>query len=428
MQKVANRGMMNLSMTLKESATSSSVIARRCFWSHVQKGPEDPILGVTVAFQKDTNPNKINLGVGAYRDDNGKPFVLSSVRQAEKAIYEANMDHEYAPIGGTPAFTKVAAKLVFGPDSAPLSENRVVTVQSLSGTGALRISGAFLQRFYGQHAVYLPTPTWANHIPIYQDSGLQVKYYGYYDPATCGLNFKSMVEDISKAPAGSVILLHACAHNPTGVDPTLEQWAEISKVIKSKGHFPLFDCAYQGFASGDTDKDAAAIRLFVKDGHNVAVCQSFAKNFGLYGERVGAFNIIGKNADEASAIESQLKILIRPMYSNPPVQGARIVTHILNSPELNKLWLSEVKLMADRIISMRTKLRENLKNLGSKRDWSHITNQIGMFCFTGLTPEQVEKLGKEYAIYLTKNGRISIAGVTSKNVDYLAKGIHAVTQ
>jgi aspartate aminotransferase len=404
------------------SSTSESV------WSHVPKGPEDAILGITVAFNKDTNPNKINLGAGAYRDDSGKPFILESVRKAETHLYENHLNHEYAPINGVPEFTKAAAGLLFGSDSNVIQEKRVVTVQSLSGTGALRIGAAFLNRFLSQRPVYLPKPTWANHIPIFTDSGCPIQHYRYYDPSSCGLDFKGMLEDISKAPNKSVVLLHACAHNPTGVDPSLENWRELSHLIKSKELFPFFDCAYQGFASGNPEKDAEPLRLFVKEGHLVAACQSFAKNFGLYGERVGAFHLLGASVDEAVAIESQLKILIRPMYSNPPLFGARLVAHVLNTPNLNELWRKEVKLMADRIISMRQQLVDRLKAHGSTHNWSHITNQIGMFCYSGLKPNQVEELMSKHHVYLTKDGRISIAGVTSKNVDYLAQSIHAVTK
>jgi aspartate aminotransferase len=326
------------------------------YFSHVPKGPEDPILGITVAYNKDQSPNKINLGVGAYRDDNGQPFVLKCVQSAEESILQGNFDHEYTAIGGAPAFTKVSAKLLFG-DSPALKENKVVTVQTLSGTGALRVAGAFIARFKPGVPIYVPNPTWANHNPIFNDSGIKVQQYAYYDPSNCGLNFSGMVNDIKNAPNGSVILLHACAHNPTGVDPSQAQWQELSQVIKEKGHFPLFDSAYQGFASGDTDKDAYPIRLFTKDGHNLAACQSFAKNFGLYGERIGALNFVTNNQTEAQALESQLKIIIRPMYSNPPVHGARIVSLILNDADLTAKWKSEVKTMADRIITMRKKTR-----------------------------------------------------------------------
>ncbi|XP_004395810.1 PREDICTED: aspartate aminotransferase, mitochondrial isoform X2 [Odobenus rosmarus divergens] len=356
------------------------------WWTHVEMGPPDPILGVTEAFKRDTNSKKMNLGVGAYRDDNGKPYVLPSVR-------------------------------------------KYVTVQTISGTGALRIGASFLQRFFKfSRDVFLPKPSWGNHTPIFRDAGMQLHGYRYYEPKTCGFDFTGAVEDISKMPQQSVLLLHACAHNPTGVDPRPEQWKEIATVVKKNNLFAFFDMAYQGFASGDGNKDAWAVRHFIEQGINVCLCQSYAKNMGLYGERVGAFTVVCKDADEAKRVESQLKILIRPMYSNPPVNGARIASTILTSPDLRKQWLQEVKGMADRIISMRTQLVSNLKKEGSSHNWQHITDQIGMFCFTGLTPEQVERLTKEFSIYMTKDGRISVAGVTSGNVGYLAHAIHQVTK
>jgi aspartate aminotransferase len=293
-----------ISRTPSSAILFNSTIPSKKFWSHVEKGPEDPILGITVAYQKDQSSNKVNLGVGAYRDDNGRPFVLDCVRQAERIIIDGDLDHEYAPIAGVQNFNKVASKLIFGADSAPLKEKRVVTVQALSGTGALRLMASFLGRFKPEAAVYLPNPSWANHTPILKDSGLQVKAYRYYNPENCGLNFKAMCEDISNAPKGSVILLHACAHNPTGVDPDPEQWKELSALMKSKGHYAFFDSAYQGFASGDTEKDAFGVRQFVKDGHLVAVCQSFAKNFGLYGERIGALNVVGATTTEAKLLKA----------------------------------------------------------------------------------------------------------------------------
>lgn len=307
---------------------------------------------------------------------------------------------------------------------------KVAAVQTLSGTGALRVGASFLQRFYPHSkTVYLPNLTWGNHIPIMKDSGLSTATYRYFDSATKGLDFNGMKEDLSMAPNNSIILLHACAHNPTGVDPTAEQWKSLCNVVKEKGHFIFFDMAYQGFASGNTDRDAFAVRHFVENGIPLMTCQSFAKNFGLYGERVGALSMVCSSSDEMKAVESQLKILIRPMYSNPPIHGARIVSTVLSSPELNSLWLREVKGMADRIISMRSALKDTLTNqLKSKLDWSHITNQIGMFAYTGLTQPQVERLTKEFHVYLTKDGRISIAGINKKNVEYLASSIHNVTK
>jgi len=402
-------------------------------WGKVQKGPEDPILGVTVAFNKDTFPNKINLGVGAYRDDTGKPFVLNAVKQAEKKIFDTNMNHEYAPIAGVAEFNKVSQVLQLGENSPVIKDKRAVTIQALSGTGALRVGAQFLNRFLDlpsetRNTVYLPNPTWGNHNPIFQDSGFQLKQYRYYDNKTIGLDWEGLKTDVKNAPSKSVFLFHACAHNPTGVDPSLDQWKQLSQLCKEKDHYVFFDLAYQGFASGDPEKDAASVRTFIEDGHDVAIAQSFAKNFGLYGERIGALTLLTKNAQQAEAVESQLKILVRPMYSNPPVHGARIVSIILQDPNLTAEWRREVKVMADRIITMREKLVNHLKEFGSKRDWSHITKQIGMFCYTGMTPEQVDRLSNEFHIYLTRNGRISVAGVTSQNFKYLAQSIHEVTK
>lgn len=401
----------------------------RSKWDNVEMGPPDAILGVTEAYKKDGNPKKINLGVGAYRDDNGKPFVLPSVKQAEKILFDSHLDHEYAPIGGTPEYCKAVAELAFGDGSDVVKNGLNATVQGISGTGSLRIGLAFLSKWYQpSKVVYLPSPSWGNHTPLIKHSGLEVKQYRYYDPKTCGIDFKGALADIGNIPDSSVILLHACAHNPTGVDPKPEEWKELSAVIKKKNLFPYFDMAYQGFASGDVDKDAFAVRLFLQEGHTIALAQSFAKNMGLYGERAGAFTLVCSSEEETKRVMSQLKILIRPMYSNPPVHGARIVHAILSRPDLKKIWLGDVKLMADRIISMRTKIVENLKKEGSSLNWQHITDQIGMFCFTGLKPDQVERLTKEFSIFLTKDGRISVAGVTSGNVGYLANAIHQVTK
>ncbi|KFY52089.1 hypothetical protein V497_08652 [Pseudogymnoascus sp. VKM F-4516 (FW-969)] len=401
-------------------------------WANVPQGPPDvrtrlrcAILGITEAFKADSFKEKINLGVGAYRDDAGKPYVLPSVRTAEDKVIAAKLNKEYAGITGVPEFTKAAAVLAYGEGSEVL--DRLVITQSISGTGALRIGGEFLAKFYpGAKKIYIPTPSWANHGAIFTESGLEVQKYRYYNKDTIGLDFEGMVADIKAAEKGSVFLLHACAHNPTGIDPTPEQWKEISDAVKAGEHFAFFDMAYQGFASGDTNKDAYPVRLFVKEGHNICLATSFAKNMGLYGERAGTFSIVCEDAAEKKRVDSQVKIIVRPLYSNPPVHGARIAAEILNNPELNTQWLGEVKGMADRIIKMRALLKDNLEKLGSKHDWSHITSQIGMFAYTGLTPEQMATLAKEHSVYATKDGRISVAGITSANVERLAKAIYAV--
>ena len=292
----------------------------------------------------------------------------------------------------------------------------------------MRIGGAFLARHYpGAKAIYIPTPSWANHKAVFSDCGLEVKSYRYYNKQTIGLDFNGMVEDIKNMPKGSIILLHACAHNPTGVDPTVNEWRAICDAVKEGDHYPFFDMAYQGFASGDTDKDAFALRLFVKEGLQPCLAQSFAKNMGLYGERVGAFSIVTSSPEVKARVDSQVKILVRPMYSNPPVHGARIASTILNDDQLNQQWLGEVKGMAERIIKMRALLKENLEKLGSKQKWNHITDQIGMFAYTGLTAEQMTKLAEEFSVYATKDGRISVAGITSENVGRLAESIYKIT-
>jgi aspartate aminotransferase len=293
----------------------------------------------------------------------------------------------------------------------------------------LRVGGAFIQHFYPfNKVIYLPTPSWANHGPIFRDCGLEVKAYRYYDPSTCGFDFAGAMEDLKRVPEKSIILLHACAHNPTGVDPKQEQWQEISKIMKGQKLLPLFDMAYQGYASGCVDQDSYTVRLFLRDGHQVLITQSFAKNMGLYGERVGNLTVVCESADEAKAVESQLKIIIRAMYSNPPKHGALIASEVLNTPQLNNQWLIELKAVADRIINVRHKLAEAISKEGSTQSWQHIIDQIGMFCYTGLSQQQCKRLMSEFSVYLTKDGRISMAGVTSKNVGYLAHAIHQVTK
>jgi len=414
-------------------ATSGARYAGRWTTEKVPMGPADPILGLNDAYNKDTFEKKMNLGVGAYRDDNGKPYLLPSVKEAEKRIVESGWNgvqqKEYAGITGIKEFCDASVKFAYGADSPALKENRLISAQVLSGTGGGRIAFEFYARFLGKGVpVYMPDPTWANHLPMAKDAGLSLQTYRYYDKNTYGLDFTGMCEDIKAAKDGSIFMLHACAHNPTGVDPTIEQWKEISALLKKKNHIVFLDMAYQGFASGDADKDAAALRMLVADGHDVMLAQSFAKNFGLYGERVGCLSMVGSTTEEAQRLLSQLKILIRPMYSNPPIHGARIVATVLDDPVLNKQWYAECKGMADRIIEMRTALKDGLAKEGSTRNWDHVVDQIGMFCFSGMTPEQVEKLKTEYHIYMTKNGRISMAGITTKNVGYLAHAMHAVTK
>ncbi|AQK70298.1 glutamate-oxaloacetic transaminase3 [Zea mays] len=341
-------------------------------------------------------------------------------------------------MGGSVKMIEESLKLAYGEDSDFIKDKRIAAVQALSGTGACRLFADFQKRFLPDSQIYIPTPTWSNHHNIWRDAQVPQKTFTYYHPESRGLDFSGLMNEIKNAPDGSFFLLHACAHNPTGVDPTEEQWREISHQFKVMGtelgnkkvkkHFPFFDMAYQGFASGDPERDAKAIRIFLEDGHQIGCAQSYAKNMGLYGQRAGCLSILCEDEMQAVAVKSQLQQIARPMYSNPPVHGALVVSIILSDPELKSLWLKEVKGMADRIIGMRKALKENLEKLGSPLSWDHITNQIGMFCYSGMTPEQVDRLTNEYHIYMTRNGRISMAGVTTGNVGYLANAIHEVTK
>lgn len=400
------------------------------WWGHVQLQPPDPILGVAAACKADPDPNKVNLGVGAYRDNTGKPVVLECVKKAERQLLVSpNHNHEYIPQTGLPEFVKVAKELAFGPNGESVDHQKVATVQSLSGTGALRLAAAFLKKYYAPGAsVFVPNPTWGNHLTVFGHAGFDsVKRYRYYNSSTNLLDFDKMVEDIENAPSGSVILLHACAHNPTGMDPTPEQWNIISQTVKARKHIVVFDCAYQGFASGDPVLDVAPLRLFLRDGHQFLMCQSFAKNFGLYGERVGTVSVVCHNPTVAKNVESQLGLIVRAMYSSPALFGARIVHSVLSDVSLRKEWLGEVRGMATRISGMRSALVTQLAEAGSIRDWSHVTRQIGMFSYTGLTEKQVKRMTEKHHVYLTKDGRISMAGLNTGNVKRVAKAIHEVT-
>mmetsp|Transcript_1313 Transcript_1313/g.1905 ORF Transcript_1313/g.1905 Transcript_1313/m.1905 type:complete len:430 (-) Transcript_1313:1554-2843(-) len=396
-------------------------------WSQYEMGPPDPIVGLNEAYALDDSPMKINVGVGAYRGDNGLPSVLPCVREAEKLIMsDTGLNHEYLGIVGDTQFVNLALKFVYGDDSKVLAENRVAGVQTLSGTGGLRVFGELLSKKGGHTHIYVPDPTWGNHKAIFTNAGLEVRTYRYYDSENSALQFENTIKDIKEVPEGSCVLLHACAHNPTGMDPTPEQWAELSKAMKEKNLLPFFDCAYQGFASGNAPQDAFAIRMFVEDGHDLATVQSFSKNFGLYGQRTGALSIIGADELEAKKVLSQLKMTIRPMYSNPPKHGAQIVKTILSNERLTNDFIDQCKEMADRINSMRVALRSSLEEGQQDRSWDHITKQIGMFAYSGLTKEEVTALRDKHHIYCTLDGRISMAGVTTGNVTYMADAIKDV--
>jgi aspartate aminotransferase len=399
-------------------------------WAGVEEAPPDPILGLTARFKEDKDKNKMNLGVGAYRTEDGKPYVLNVVKKAESALLDqvasGAVNKEYLPIDGLASFKKATTELILGSGSKSIAEGRVACTQALSGTGALRIGGMFINNFLPGRMILLSNPTWGNHKAIFGKSGLKVGQYRYFHPATKGLDFDGMIEDLKAAPDGSVVLLHACAHNPTGVDPTVAQWNTILDVVKAKSFIPFFDCAYQGYASGDLARDAAAVQMFDAAGVELMIAQSYSKNFGLYGERIGALSLTCSTKEATKATLSQLKMIVRPMYSNPPKHGAHIVAHCLADKALYQEWAVELKGMADRIIDMRALLLNELKRLGTPGDWSHITSQIGMFSFTGIPKDKVQRLINEQHIYMTADGRISIAGINPGNVGYLAQSIHKV--
>jgi len=370
-------------------------------------------------------PKKINLGVGAYRTDKGQPFVLPSVKEAENRLMSRNLDHEYAPISGLPTFIDASLRFAFGENAAVITDKRVAATQAISGTGALRLAAEFVKRYCDGKPVYLPNPTWGNHAAIFTAAGMKSTSYPYYDAKLNTVDFEKLKSFLETAQPG-VVLLHACAQNPTGCDLTAEQWRVLSTVLKKTQHVLLFDCAYQGFASGDAEADAFAIRHFIEEGHSFLLCQSFAKNFGLYGERAGLLSVVTTGAEETERINSQLKTIVRAMYSNPPIHGARIVAEVLSDPQLKAQWAKECQQMAQRIKDMRQLLRSKLEAGTPKKQWNHVTDQIGMFCYTGLTKEQVLRLREEYHIYCTDDGRFSLAGINSQNIDYLAASILAV--
>jgi len=387
--------------------------------------PGDPILGVTEAFVADTHPKKVNLGVGVYTGDDGKVPVLESVRRAEDARVKSGTPKSYLPIDGMAAYDKAVQALVFGPESAALKEGRILTVQALGGTGGLRIGADFLKTLVPGATAYISEPSWENHRALFEGIGLPVKAYPYYDAKTHGLDFEGMLRGLKSAAPGSVVVLHSCCHNPTGVDLTQAQWREVLAVVQSRGLLPFLDLAYQGFADG-IDADAFAPRLFADAMHPVFLSSSFSKSVSLYGERVGAVHVVTGSKDEAARALSQIKRLVRTNYSNPPTHGGDIVARILTTPELRKLWEAEVGGMRDRIKAMRKALVEGVQGRVPGFDFSFVMKQRGMFSYSGLTREQVLRLRSEYSIYTIETGRICVAALTTKNIDYVADAIAKV--
>ena len=391
----------------------------------VEMAPRDPILGLNEAFNADARSHKVNLGVGVYCDDNGKIPLLAAVRAAEKTRLEAMPARGYQPIEGPASYNQAVQNLLFGAESPLLKEGRVVTIEALGGTGALKVGADYLRRLLPTAAVYISDPSWENHRALFESAGFQVENYPYYDTATRGVAFDAMKATLSGLPAGSIVVLHACCHNPTGADLGEAQWKEVVEIVRTRGLVAFIDMAYQGFADG-IEPDALALKLFAGSGLEFFVSSSFSKSFSLYGERVGALSIVTANKDESARVMSQVKRVVRTNYSNPPTHGGAIVAAVLSSPELRKMWEEELAGMRDRIRAMRTGLVEKLKARGVAQDFSFVAQQRGMFSYTGLTADQVERMKTEFGIYAVSTGRICLAALNTKNLDYVADAITAV--
>ncbi len=382
--------------------------------SAIEMAPRDPILGVTEAFNADPNPRKVNLGVGVYTDDDGKVPLLECVHLAERALTEKGAPHPYLPIDGIAAYDRAVQKLIFGADSEIVQAARAVTVQAIGGTGGLKVGADFLRRF-----------AWENHRALFEGAGFSVNVYPYYDAASRGLDFERMIAALDRVPAGSIVVLHACCHNPTGVDPSTEQWSRILEIVRSRGQIPFLDLAYQGFGEGP-DADAAVVRRFAATPGALFVASSFSKSFSLYGERVGALSVVAADHDEAARVLSQAKRLVRGNYSSPPSFGGQIVPAILGSPDLSTLWARELGAMRERIRANRRALVERLAVHAPGADFRFVLEQRGMFSYSGLTKEQVARLRSEFGVYAIDTGRICVAALNSRNTDYAASAIATV--
>ena len=391
----------------------------------VEMAPRDPILGLNEQFNADTNPNKVNLGVGVYFDDNGKLPLLQCVQAAEKTMMSTPTARGYLPIDGIVAYDNAVKGLVFGADSEPVKSGRVATVQAIGGTGGLKIGADFLKKVRPHATLLISDPSWENHRALFTNAGFEVGTYAYYDAAKRGVNFEGFLASLNAAAAGTIVVLHACCHNPTGYDITPEQWDQVIAAVKAKNLTPFLDMAYQGFGRGIAE-DGAVIGKFVAAGLNFFVSTSFSKSFSLYGERVGGLSVLCADKEEAGRVLSQLKIVIRTNYSNPPIHGGAVVAAVLNNPELRAMWEKELGEMRVRIKAMRQKLVDGLKAAGVKQDMSFITQQIGMFSYSGLTKDQMVRLRNEFGVYGTDTGRMCVAALNSKNIDYVCQAIAKV--
>lgn len=394
-------------------------------FASVEMAPRDPIIGLNELYNADHRPNKVNLGVGVYFDDNGKIPLLSAVKVAEKKRLEAMPARGYQPIEGLGAYNEAVQILLFGKESPLLAEGRVVTAEALGGTGALKVGADYLKRLMPDAGVYISDPSWENHRALFEAAGFPVESYPYYDAATRGVDFAGMASKLESLVPGSIVVLHACCHNPTGADLNEEQWRKVIDIIGARGLVPFIDMAYQGFADGIA-QDALALNLFTASGLQFFVSSSFSKSFSLYGERVGALSVVTASKDESGRVMSQIKRVIRTNYSNPPTHGGAVVAAVLSSPELRQMWEDDLAGMRDRIRAMRMSLVEKLKARGVAQDFSFVVKQRGMFSYTGLSAEQVARLQSEFAIYAVNTGRICLAALNTQNIDYVADSIATV--
>ena len=402
-----------------------TALASSPLFSAIEMAPRDPILGITEGFNADKNPAKVNLGVGVYYDDNGKVPLLECVKKAEAILMEKFAPRTYLPIEGLAAYDKAVQELVFGADSAIVQEKRAITAQAIGGTGALKLGADFLKRFAPDAQVWISDPSWENHRALFESAGFTVNNYPYYDATTRGVNFSGMLETLKSIPAGSIVLLHACCHNPTGADLTSEQWTQVIEVVTTRGLVPFLDMAYQGFGDG-IEEDGEVVRRFAEAGGAMFVSNSFSKSFSLYGERVGALSIAASSAEEAARIMSQLKRVIRTNYSNPPIHGGQVVATVLSTPELRQLWEEELAGMRVRIREMRATFVAKLKEKAPAHDFDFVTQQRGMFSYSGLNKTQVEKLRDNNSIYAVDTGRICVAALNKRNIDAVIDAITAV--
>ena len=391
-------------------------------WKSVAAAPADSILGLTEAFNNDPNPNKVNLGAGVYKDDRGVTPVLDCVKDVERILLGTEQSKSYLPIAGDPVYTACVQRLIFGENSEVISSSRAATAHAPGGTGALRIGAELIRAFRPAAAVWVSSPTWANHNGIFAAAGFEVKSYPYYNSDTKGLNYEQMIQALAQVPAGDVVLLHGCCHNPSGVDLNDEQWAEVAALAADKGWLGFIDFAYQGFGTS-VESDRRSVEEFAATGCDFFVASSFSKNFGLYNERTGAITVISPSAAETEVALSHLKATVRVCYSNPPAHGGLIVRTILSEPALEKSWRSELAQMCNRIVDIRTALVDGLARRGVDQDFSYIRQQRGMFSFSGLTDETVAWLRQQKAIYVVGGGRMNIAGLTSANIDYVCDAI-----